>query len=251
MIFSVFDQPILFLFLLPTCLIALPVHEYFHALAATKLSDPTPRILGRLSLSPWRHLDPWGTVALLLLGFGWAKPVPIEARYFKKPKRDMAIVAAAGPLANFVMSLIGALLYMTCLRGMQLLRNVTAQDLFPLFFYYLAYFFYVFHIVNLTLFVFNLLPISPLDGSHILSLILPARANFWIARHRRDLYMVLMLWLLCGSFAYRFLLKIPLIANNAVLSGLVKIFSLSGLISSATDHLSGWIIKLFSLIPFL
>lgn len=251
MIFSVFDQPILLLLYIPTLLIALPVHEYFHALAATKLGDPTARAFGRLTLSPRHHLDPLGTIALLLFGFGWAKPVPIDTRFFKKPKRDMAIVAAAGPLSNLVMSLIGALLYLVFWHNMQRILPIVTSDFLPRFFYYLSYFFYVFHLVNLTLFVFNLIPISPLDGSHVLSLLLPARANEWIARHRRDLYVVLMLWLLFGSFACRFLLRIPFIASHPVLSWLVKILSLSGLISSATGHLSAWMIKLFSLIPFL
>lgn len=105
--------------------------------------------------------------------------------------------------------------------------------------------------MNLTLFVFNLIPISPLDGSHVLALILPARINVWIERHRRDLYVLLMLWLLFGSVACRYLLRIPAIGNSVVLSRLVMILSLSGLVSSATSHLSAWILKLFSFIPFL
>lgn len=251
MIFSVFDQPVLLLLLIPTLFIALPVHEYFHALAATKLGDPTPSALGRLTIAPWQHLDPWGALALLLFGFGWAKPVPIDPRYFKKPKRDMAIVAAAGPLSNLIMSLIAAILYLASLRTLQWILPLVSADFLPRFFYYLAQFFYVFHLVNLTLFVFNLIPISPLDGSHVLALILPARINVWIERHRRDLYVLLMLWLLFGSVACRYLLRIPAIGNSVVLSRLVKILSLSGLVSSATSHLSAWILKLFSFIPFL
>lgn len=251
MIFSVFDQPFLLLLLIPTLFLALPVHEYFHALAATKLGDPTPRVLGRLTIAPWQHLDPWGTLALLLFGFGWAKPVPIDPRHFNKPKRDMAIVAAAGPLSNLVMSLIAALLYLASLRVLHWALPIASLRFLPRFFYYLAQFFYVFHLVNLTLFVFNLIPISPLDGSHVLALILPTRINAWIERHRRNLYVVLMLWLLFGSVAYRYLLQIPVISNSVALSRLVRILSLSGLVSSATSRLSAWILRLFSFIPFL
>ncbi|MGN1207127.1 MAG: site-2 protease family protein [Eubacteriales bacterium] len=247
MIFSVFSNPVLLLYLIPTLLISLTVHEYFHAFAATKLGDPTARAFGRLTLNPLKHLDPIGTVAVLLFGFGWAKPVPIDSRYFKKPRRDMALVAAAGPLSNLGMSFLGAFFSLLFLHFFSL----SSAHLLASFLYHSASLFYVFHLVNLTLFLFNLLPISPLDGSHLLSLILPARANDWIARHRRQLYLGLMLWLLLGSFAYRFLLRIPVIASNTVLRSILRVLTLSGLISDLASLLSSLILKLFSLIPFL
>lgn len=247
MIFSVFSNPVLLLYLIPTLLISLTVHEYFHAFAATKLGDPTARAFGRLTLNPLKHLDPIGTVAVLLFGFGWAKPVPIDSRYFRKPRRDMALVAAAGPLSNLGMSFLGAFFSLLFLHFFSL----SSTHLLASFLYHLANLFYVFHLVNLTLFLFNLLPISPLDGSHLLSLILPARANDWIARHRRQLYLGLMLWLLLGSFAYRFLLRIPVIASNTVLRSILRVLTLSGLISDLASLLSSLILKLFSLIPFL
>lgn len=251
MIFSILSDPILLLFMIPTLFIALPVHEYFHAYTATKLGDPTPRSLGRLSLNPMRHLDPIGAVSLLLLGFGWAKPVPVDSRYFAHPRRGMALVAASGPLSNLVMSLIGGFLYLGCYRISYIIAAGTGIVLAAKFFYYLSYFFYVFHFVNLTLCIFNLIPLSPLDGSHLLSLLLPAKANYWIARHQKQLYLGLMAWLLLGSFAYRFLLRIPLIGGNPILRNLVRILSLSGLISDLTSWISQGILKLFSFIPFL
>ena len=251
MIFSILSDPILILFMIPTLLIALPVHEYFHAYAATKLGDPTPQSLGRLSLNPMRHLDPIGAVSLLLLGFGWAKPVPINSRYFAHPKRDMALVAAAGPLSNLLMSLIGGFLYLGCYRISYIIAAGSGVALSVKFFYYLSYFFYVFHYVNITLSIFNLIPLSPLDGSHLLSLILPAKANYWISRHQKQLYLGLMAWLLLGSFAYRFLLRISLIGGNAVLRNLVRILSLSGFISDLASWISRGILTLFSFIPFL
>ena len=202
MIFSVFDQPVLLLLLIPTLFIALPVHEYFHALAATKLGDPTPSALGRLTIAPWQHLDPWGALALLLFGFGWAKPVPIDPRYFKKPKRDMAIVAAAGPLSNLIMSLIAALLYLASLRTLQWILPLVSADFLPRFFYYLAQFFYVFHLVNLTLFVFNLIPIPPLDGSRILFAILPSDKYFKMMRYERYIYLGLLILMFTGILGY-------------------------------------------------
>ena len=91
----------------PAALIALTVHECAHGYAAWRLGDPTARSLGRLSLNPLRHLDPIGTLCMILLRFGWAKPVPINTRYFKKPRRDMAITALCGPLSNFLLAFFG------------------------------------------------------------------------------------------------------------------------------------------------
>lgn len=251
MIFSTMGQPIMLFMLIPTLFIALPVHEYFHALVATRSGDPTPRAFGRLTINPMRHLDPIGAVALLLFGFGWAKPVPINTRYFRNPKRSMALVAAAGPLSNLVMSLLGAIFYLATSRACSAAASIGLPHLLTSFFYYLALFFYVFHLVNLSLCLFNLIPISPLDGSHILALLLPRRACEWIARHERSLYIGLMLWLLCGSFAYTALMRIPLIYTSPVLSAIVRILSVSGLISSLTSRISSFLLHLFSLIPFL
>lgn len=251
MIFSSAGQPIMLFMLIPTLFIALPVHEYFHALAATRCGDPTPRALGRLTLNPLRHLDPVGAVALLLFGFGWAKPVPVNSRYFRNPKRSMALVAAAGPLSNLAMSLLGALLYLAASRVFNVSVSLGLSRLLSSFFYYLALFLYVFHLVNLSLCLFNLIPISPLDGSHILALLLPRRACEWIARHERSLYIGLMLWLLCGSFAYTALMRIPFIYESTVLSAIIRVLSVSGLISSLTSRLSALLLHLFSLIPFL
>lgn len=99
------------LLFIPIFLISFSVHEAAHAYTAWKLGDPTARNLGRLTLNPLKHLDPIGTVAMLLIGIGYGKPVPINSRYFKKPKRDMAISSAAGPLSNLLLAVIGTLLY--------------------------------------------------------------------------------------------------------------------------------------------
>jgi Zn-dependent protease len=116
-------------------LIILPIHEFAHGYAAYKLGDNTAKNLGRLSLNPLRHLDPIGALCMVVFHFGWAKPVPINARNFKYPKRDFAIVAMAGPLANLLLSLLGAFLYLLTLA---LCRDLVFYE--TNFLYYLLHF---------------------------------------------------------------------------------------------------------------
>ena len=98
---------IAFLLTVPTVIIALTVHETAHGYIAYRLGDPTAKNLGRLSLNPVKHLDLFGTLAMLIVGYGWAKPVPINTRYFKKPRRDMALTALAGPVSNLLLGFLG------------------------------------------------------------------------------------------------------------------------------------------------
>ena len=183
----------------PAVLIALTVHECAHGYAAYRLGDPTARSLGRLSLNPLRHLDPIGALSLLFFRFGWAKPVPINTRYFKKPRRDMAITAACGPLSNLLLSFFGALLYAALLLGFsKLLTAVTVSRFVYLLMQYTLDFFYIFHFVNLTLGLFNCLPIPPLDGSRFLLVFLPPRAYFAVMRYERYLSLALLLLLALG-----------------------------------------------------
>ncbi len=153
-------------------LFAITVHEWAHGFVAYKLGDPTAKMLGRLSLNPIKHIDPIGTVVvplvLMVLGgfiFGWAKPVPITPKNLHNPKNDMAYVAAAGPLANFIMAILWALvihlgymmshIYPDAMRFLVLTGVAGIQ-------------------INLILMVLNLLPVPPLDGSRILTRFLPA-----------------------------------------------------------------------------
>lgn len=161
-------------------LLAVMAHEVSHGLMAQQLGDPTARLLGRLTLNPFKHLDPIGTLAVLLLGFGWAKPVPVNVQNLKSPKRDMILVSAAGPLANFILAFLSALL----LRGIALLsqhvsghNQVLFMVLKPLA---LMAAFSLF--INVVLAVLNLLPIPPLDGGQILTGFLPARQAAFFAR---------------------------------------------------------------------
>ncbi len=156
---------------------AIVFHEVAHGFAAYKLGDPTAKSLGRLSLNPIKHVDPFGTVimpALLMLMnmpvFGYAKPVPYNPRYFKDPRRGDLIVGLAGPAANFVMAAIAALLIWAI--GSFVPAAALQNDLF-MYFYFL--FLPLFGLINLFLMFFNLLPVPPLDGSSIFAFILPAK----------------------------------------------------------------------------
>lgn len=186
---------------IPAILIALTVHECAHGYAAYRLGDPTARSLGRLSLNPLHHIDPIGALCMLFFHFGWAKPVPINARYFKKPRRDMAITALCGPMANFLLSFLGAFLYialLVCFNAFFAHAEVGAFTLRLL--EYTLLFFYYFHFINLTLGLFNCLPIPPLDGSRFALLLLPPKAHFRIMRYEQYIALVLMLLLFFGAF---------------------------------------------------
>lgn len=148
---------------------ALTFHEWAHGFAAYKLGDSTAKADGRLSLNPLDHIDPIGSLMLLLVGFGWAKPVPVVTRNFKKPRRDFAIVAFAGPLANFVAGFVSAFLYvlsiLICMKfGFD---SLTAMAIVAIFEFSMVY--------NIGLGAFNLVPLPPLDGSNILMCMLPPR----------------------------------------------------------------------------
>ena len=155
MIFSNIDSQIIVL-LIPALVFSLSFHEFAHAWMAYRLGDSTAARMGRLTLNPMSHLDPIGSLALLLMGFGWAKPVPVDPRYLKNPRQDMVKVAAAGPISNIILAIIAAFV-LRLLFDTDLLSNSVKT------------FFIIFMQINITLAVFNLLPVSPLDGSQILS----------------------------------------------------------------------------------
>jgi Zn-dependent protease len=157
------------LLLVPPLLFALTVHEFSHALVATRLGDPTARLLGRLSLNPLVHLDPIGSILLLLPPhFGWAKPVPVDTRYLAHPHRGMMWIALAGPVTNEIL----AILFGTLLRFMYGNPYLSGSSVGVALVQMVA----VSVLLNLTLAVFNMIPIYPLDGSRIVTGFLPARA---------------------------------------------------------------------------
>lgn len=186
------DTLIQFLFVVPCVLIALTFHEFAHGYMAYKLGDPTAKNFGRLTLNPLKHLDPIGTICMIFFHFGWAKPVPINSRYFKKPRRDMALTAAAGPIMNFILALFGMLV---CRILTKIFVAFPAQSDFVYYIQYAALtLFSYFHMLNLSLGVFNLIPIPPLDGSKVLFSLLPDSAYAWLMRYER--YGMILLYIL-------------------------------------------------------
>lgn len=181
----------LILLMVPGLLIALMVHEIAHGFIAWKLGDPTAKNLGRLSLNPVRHLDPVGTVMLFLIGFGWAKPVPVNSRNFKKPRRDIALTSLAGPVSNFLLALCGGLVWGALARFSPALE---AEEITV--WLVLLYGTQYFISINIGLGLFNLIPIPPLDGSNILACLLPptvAAKYLGIRKYTQYIYLGLIL----------------------------------------------------------
>lgn len=144
--------------------LVLPIHEAAHAWMASRLGDPTAKRLGRITLNPLKHLDKIGFITMLLFGFGWEKPVPVDTRYFKNPQKDNALVALAGPVSNFLMAFV-----VLFIEGV-LLKFVPLQSTI---FYYLILILHFMAYTSIFLGVFNLLPVPPLDGFNVLGGILP------------------------------------------------------------------------------
>ncbi len=235
-------------------LIALTVHEVSHGYAAYKLGDNTAKNLGRLTLNPLKHLDPIGTVCMVLFKIGWAKPVPVNTRNFKKPKRDFALVALAGPSINLIIAFFSAGLY-ALLFALSRERLIAASisgelDFLTNLLINTLTFISLFYSVNIGLGVFNLIPIPPFDGSRILHAVLPEKIYFGIMKYERQIYIGTLAWLFLGDFVAMILRSIPLIAASPVLYSIVGIFDLGGMISVAIDFVSGLMLKFWQLIPF-
>mgnify|MGYP005797815233 FL=1 len=162
--------------------LCLTVHETCHGLAAYALGDPTAKRQHRLSFNPLRHIDWLGFASMLIVGFGWAKPVPVDMRYFKKPKQGMALTALAGPVSNFLM----AILFLFPIRWIYWNATATAFTL------WLYNFLFNVVILNIGLGLFNLLPIPPLDGSKVLFALLPDRMYWKLMRYERYGMLVLL-----------------------------------------------------------
>ena len=180
-------------------LVSLPLHEYSHAKVAALLGDDTPERSGRLTLNPFAHSDLFGVIALLLMGIGWAKPVPVSAGRCKKvkPKLAMLLISAAGPLANFFLAFIGmAVFRAVILCNYEVLQ--TGKESFEL---YISSAVSYFTTMNISLTVFNLLPIPPFDGSRIFLAFLPAKLYFKIMRYERVIFGVMFILLIMGVFS--------------------------------------------------
>lgn len=172
------------IYVVPALLIAISMHEFAHGYMSYLLGDPTPKMDGRLTLNPFRHLDVWGTLCLLVFHVGWAKPIRVNTRNYKNKRRDMILVAAAGPLMNFILAFLFMLLY-----GL-IYKFGTSGVLFN-YLYVLSYYGAQ---LNVGLGVFNLIPVPPLDGANILAEIVPAVNRFY-SRFRQYGWLILLLLL--------------------------------------------------------
>ena len=168
--------------------LTLPVHELAHGLVAHWCGDDTARWHGRLSLNPLRHLDLWGTLMILTVGIGYAKPVPVNPRNFRKYKRDTILVSLAGPFSNFLMALVALLIVKVCAL---FIANTVVLNIVWLIVDVMVS-------VNISLMVFNLLPIPPLDGSRLWTTLIPGRWAYTLERYSRYITMGLFLLLFVG-----------------------------------------------------
>jgi Zn-dependent protease len=198
MIDGLLDDPFAFLgtliLMAPALLLAVTVHEVAHGWVAERLGDPTARMLGRITLNPLPHIDPFGALAFVLAGFGWAKPVPVNARNLRHPRRDMALVAAAGPVSNFLLAFVGLVAFQLVLRaGM---APFFAEPLLGVLRYVYAF--------NLGLAIFNLIPLPPLDGGHFLPYFLPTGS--WPLLRTLEQYGPILLIVLVISGATRYIM---------------------------------------------
>ncbi len=191
---------------IPAILVAITVHEYAHGFVANYFGDPTAKLAGRLTLNPIAHLDPVGTIMLFIFRIGWAKPVPVNYSNFNNPRKDMIKVSLAGPLANIITALLFSLLLRT--------SNLIFQKvIFNSFFYFrLAQgWFTLLHtgiFINIALAFFNLIPISPLDGHHIVSGLLPKHLAHTYDKINQTYGMLIILFLFFSGIIRRIILPI-------------------------------------------
>ena len=172
-------------------LVAIPVHEAAHAYVSWKLGDDTAKNMGRMSLNPMAHFDLLGALCMVVAGVGWAKPVPTAAYRFRDPKKGMAITALAGPVANLLVAFASAVLYKVVLyadigMGLGMVANILVNLL-----YYMI-------VMNVSLAVFNMLPIPPFDGSRIMLTFLPPKWYFKIMQYEQYIFMGMFLLLMLG-----------------------------------------------------
>ncbi len=186
---------------LPVILFSLSFHEAAHGWVANKLGDPTARNLGRLTLNPIKHLDPIGAVAMLIFGYGWAKPVPINTRNFDNPRKGMALTGIAGPISNLILGLISSVLSVVfdLVFWKASFAGLASNAL--LIINIIALFFYISAILNFGLMAFNLIPVPPFDGSRFFYIFLPSKWYFKVMKYEQTIMIVILVAFLVLSRA--------------------------------------------------
>lgn len=200
------------LLLIPGILLALSVHEFAHAYSAVKLGDNTPKLQGRLTLNPIKHIDPLGFLCLIFFGFGWANPVVVDPRNFKNYRRDDTIVSSAGCIANFFTAVIFAavLKLFTIVPSLKLLIN-NYEYIYIIIMYTIQ--------INIVLMVFNLIPIPPLDGHHIIANIIGEPAWNFFNKYGNILRLIMLIVIITG---YTGIIISPIISY--ILNFIINIF---------------------------
>lgn len=208
-----------YVIMIPCVLIALTFHEVSHGYMSYKLGDPTARNLGRLTLNPIKHIDPVGFICMMLFKFGWAKPVPVNSRYYKKPRRDMALVAAAGPLANILLAFV-AMILVNVFETIPVTSELSYKILWAT-----VNFFYTLAALSVYLAVFNLIPIPPFDGSRILYVFLPVKWYFGVMKYERYIMIAFMIFIILGgSFGILSVISSFILGGMDGLISLIPIF---------------------------
>lgn len=196
MLGDLFNNPLSFLFWAISLIVAITIHEFAHAWSADRLGDPTPSLQGRLTLNPLAHLDPLGTIMLLLVHFGWGKPVQFDPYNLRHPQRDSAIISLAGPASNIILAILCAII----LRLLFIFHvSSLSYPLIGIFIYLLVGLLQSLITLNIILAIFNLVPVHPLDGFKIVGGLLPAdKAHEWYQLERYG--MIFLLFLLFPIF---------------------------------------------------